>query len=277
MNKKRLFFTAIILVFISINAYLFITAPEPLQLNSGREPYVYSVNDGFSLLAKLNDKYRGIYTKRIVGDGKTVQLKFDERWQNQHVEAGPLPALFLRSTSANLEKSPIPLGLYLGSDYPISESNLLTGVQGEKFEEIKQDHEPRFFYDQDTQRYIAMFPDFASAPACVSCHNEHPSTPKTDWKLNDIMGATTWSFPRDSLTSRELISWVTAYNESAKASYASYLEKTKAFIDAEQPEIGSKWPSEGYFLPNVETFSEAVLKEASFSLLAGMIKPEDAQ
>lgn len=277
MNKKRLFLIGVLLAFISLNVYLFVSAPQPLALDAQQEKYAYSVNDGFKILAGLNDDYRRIYTKQIVGDGKNSNLKFDERWQNQDVEAGPLPALFLRATSANLEKSPLPLGLYLGSDYPISESNLLTGVQAQKFEEIKQDHQPRFFYDADTERYIAMFPDFAAAQACVTCHNEHPSTPKTDWKLNDIMGATTWSFPRDSLTAGELLEWVSVYNESAKQSYSSYLEKTKAFIDAAHPEIGSKWPVEGYFLPDVETFSEEVMRNTSYALVKGLVKSNDAK
>ncbi|MFM1879239.1 MAG: hypothetical protein RLZZ241_2105 [Bacteroidota bacterium] len=272
MTKKRLFLIGIVLVFITVNAYLFLTAPEPLTLENNQEKYVYSVNDGFEILAKLNDNYRRIYTKRIVGDGSKANLKFDENWQNHTVEAGPLPALFLRATSANLEKSPLPLGLYLGSDYPIAESNLLTGVQGQKFEEIKQDKQPRFFYDEDTQRYIAMFPDFAAADACVTCHNEHKASPKTDWKLNDIMGATTWSYPRDSLTAGELLEWVAVYNESAQKSYATYLEKTKGFITAQQPEIGQKWPVEGTFLPDVKTFSDEVLKDASFGLVQGIVK-----
>ncbi|MFT4699300.1 MAG: adenylate cyclase [Flavobacteriaceae bacterium] len=267
MNKKKRLLLIIILVFISINSYLFLTAPEPLNEVSNEERYTFSVNDGFKVIAGLNDEYRAYYTKKIVGDGKKSGLNFDEDWLNNKVEAGPLPALFLRSTSAFLEKSPIPLGLYLGSDFPISKSNLLTGIQKKKFEEIKQDKQPKFFFDKETNTNLAMFADIASANACVSCHNNHKDSPKKDWKLNDIMGATTWSYPVDSLTTNELISWINGYNQAVKNTYSSYLDKTKKFKHFEQPVIGKKWPSDGYFLPSLNVFSDTVLNKVSTSLI----------
>ena len=136
MTKKNIFLLLVTLVFLTLNSYLFFTAPEPLKKMYRKESYTYSVNDGFQIVANLNDKYRTCYTKLIVGDGTRAGMKFDENWQNNEIEAGPLPALFLRSTSAYLEKSPVPLRLYLGSDFPISGSNLLKGIQAEKFKEI---------------------------------------------------------------------------------------------------------------------------------------------
>ena len=272
MSNKTIFLLIIVFVFITMNSYLFITAPAPLNENKNEEPHTFSVNDGFKILAKLNDEYRTLYTKKIVGGGKKAGLSFDEDWRNDEVEAGPLPALFLRATSSFLEKSPVQLGLYLGSDFPISESNLFKGIQADKFKEIKQDKQPKFFFNKDTKRYIAMFPDFASANACVSCHNNHKNSPKKDWKLNDIMGATTWSFPNDSLTTNELIDWINVFNQGAQHTYSSYLDKTKSFERFEQPEIGEKWPNEGeYVLPSVNTFSDTVLSNISLFLTNNII------
>lgn len=271
MSKKNGFLLTIIAAFISLNSFLFITAPEPLKKNTNEERFTFSVNDGFKIIANLNDEYRTWYTKKIVGDGKKVGLKFDENWQKDEVEAGPLPALFLRSTSAFLEKSAVPLGLYLGSDFPISESNMLTGIQAEKFKEIKEDQQPKFFFDQETKRYIAMFPDFASVDACVSCHNNHKNSPKKDWRLNDIMGATTWSFPNDSLTTDGLLELVDAYKRSADLTYASYLDKTETFKQAKRPPIGKKWPGEGYFLPSLNILSDTILTKVSLNLIKNII------
>lgn len=267
MNKKKTFLVIIVLAFLTLNSYLFFTAPEPLKEMTNEERYTFSVYDGFKIIASLNDEYRTYYTNKIVGDGKKTGLKFDEHWEDNEIEAGPLPALFLRSTSAFLEKSPVPLSLYLGSDFPISESNLLTGVQAEKFREIKEDLQPRYFVDKETERYIGMFPDFASANACVSCHNNHVNSPKKDWKLNDVMGATTWAFPSDSLTTNELIKWIDVYTQSANHAYSSYLDKTKTFEHSEKIIIGTKWPSEGYFLPTVNSFSDTVLSRSSLDLI----------
>lgn len=275
MNKKNIFLLIIILAFLTVNSYLFFTAPEPLKEMTNEEHYTFSVYDGFKIIAGLNDEYRSIYTKNIVGEGKKNGLKFDENWKDNQIEAGPLPALFLRSTSALLEKSPVPLSLYLGSDFPISESNLLTGIQAEKFKEIKEDLQPRFFVDKETDRYIGMFPDFASAMACVNCHNDHEDSPKNNWQLNDVMGATTWAFPRDSLTTDELIKCIDVYIQSANQAYTSYLDKTKTFTSSDVITIGTKWPREGAFLPNVNSFSDSVLNSASLDLIKSFINDKD--
>jgi hypothetical protein len=236
--------------------YLFYTAPPKTDSFSRDEEvkYRYSSKDLFIILSKINDETRALYTKEIVQAGKAAGLKFDENWQMKNVEAGPLPALFLRETSKLLEKSEVELGLYLGSNYPISKANLFSGTQDEKFRKILKNKQPQFFYDRESERNIAMFPDYASAPACITCHNEHKESPKKDWVLNDIMGATTWSIPQDSLTTEQVMDYVDAYISASHKVYGMYLEKVKSFKNTEKPLIGVKWPSEGYFLPDADNF-----------------------
>src|SRR6476646_10859633 len=36
--------------------------------------------------------------------------------------------------------------------------------------------------------FRAVYADKAVSKACVSCHNSHPSSPRKDFKLNDVMG-----------------------------------------------------------------------------------------
>jgi hypothetical protein len=143
----------------------------------------------FRILAGENDIVRALWTADIVGAGMKAGLKFDEKWREPGVAAGPLPALFLRESATALHKTRVPLGLFLGFDYPIAQSNLFTGVQAAHFERVRATGHPEFFHAADIGRYTAMFADLAVAPGCVSCHNEHANSPKTDWKLKDIMGA----------------------------------------------------------------------------------------
>jgi len=35
----------------------------------------------------------------------------------------------------------------------------------------------------------------AVTAACVECHNSHPSSPKSDFKVGDVMGGLVISFP----------------------------------------------------------------------------------
>ncbi|MGA1623334.1 MAG: histidine kinase dimerization/phosphoacceptor domain -containing protein, partial [Synechocystis sp.] len=36
-------------------------------------------------------------------------------------------------------------------------------------------------------------------PSCVACHNSHPDSPKRDWKVGEMRGALTWSYPLNEL------------------------------------------------------------------------------
>jgi len=48
----------------------------------------------------------------------------------------------------------------------------------------------------DDQVYFhAIYPDLAINPSCVSCHNNHPNSPKKDFQVGDIMGGLVIEFP----------------------------------------------------------------------------------
>ncbi len=227
----------------------------------------FSVEEVLEMVAKENDVTRTLYTKGIVGKGKSQGMKFDEDWRKDDVEAGPLPALFLRGVATSIRKSPVPLGLYLGSDFPINAANKFEGKQAELFKEIKENQEPQFFYDKDQKLHTAMFADLASAGACVSCHNDHAQTSKSDWKLGDVMGATTWQYPKDSLSYKETLAVLNSYAEGTVDIYEEYLAEIKEFKKSDKPTIGDKWPAEGNFLPTAEVFLDSVKKLTSYETM----------
>ena len=115
-------------------------------------------------------RLRKLWAEEIVGAGQ----------QGKRVT---LPALFLRETAESLRRSPVPLYLFLGSDFPISDANRFTGLQNAHFERIKETGEPQFFRDEEIGFETAMFSDVAAAEACVSCHNNEPETTKSDWNI----------------------------------------------------------------------------------------------
>jgi hypothetical protein len=215
----------------------------------------------FRILAAENDTARKLWTADIVGAGAKPGLKFHEKWREPEMAAGPLPALFLREAATALQKTRVPLGLFLGSDFPIAQSNKFTGTQAEHFQQLRATGEPQFFNASDIGRQSAMFADLAVAPGCVSCHNEHPQSPKLDWKLNDIMGATTWSYPKDKVTLEELVQIVGALRSGFAAAYDAYLVKVATFEN--KPEIGEKWPRDGYYLPSKKAFLAEFERRAS--------------
>ncbi|WP_299432126.1 DUF3365 domain-containing protein [uncultured Maribacter sp.] len=245
--------------------------PEEKVKNGEMANNAFSVEEVLEMVAEENDVTRTLYTKAIVGKGKLQGMKFDEDWRKDDVEAGPLPALFLRGVATSIRKSPVPLGLYLGSDFPVNAANKFEGKQAELFEKIKEDQKPQFFYEEDTKLHTAMFADLASAAACVTCHNKHPQTTKDDWKLGDVMGATTWQYPKDSLTYKETIDVLNSYAMGTVDIYVEYLNEIAAFKESEKPTIGDKWPVEGNYLPTSEVFLDSVKKLTSYKTMKKLV------
>ena len=253
--------TALILMLLIVWSY--VSAPPPLpEATDASATATIAIEDVLQIVATENDIARKLYTASIVGAGKAVGLRFSEHWKDDAVQAGPLPALFLREAATSIERSPIPLGLFLGSDYPISPSNYFSGRQATAFETMKANQlEPEYFIDDDTGRYTAMFADLASAQACVSCHNEHPDSPKKDWVLNDAMGATTWTYPKQKVTTAEALQILIAVRQGFSDAYQAYLNEVAAFEPAIP--IGSDWPTDRATVPDLETFLAEFERRAS--------------
>lgn len=270
-------FLIVVLALLTASIYLFVQAPAPLPEATAASGKLIPIKTVFMLIAAENNTVRALWTREIVSKGQDIGLAFGEDWREAGVEKGPLPALFLRESATSLEKNPIELSLFLGSDYPINPSNLFSGKQTETFALIQQDGQPQFFFAEDTQLYTAMFADPASVQGCVDCHNNHPDSPKTDWKLNDIMGATTWSYPREAVTLDEFITIIQALRQGFRDAYTAYLDKVSTF--STPPEIGEKWPSDGYYLPSADVFLKEFSQRASansMKLLIDALQTDDS-
>ena len=242
--------------------YLFIQAPPPIvepAAPTGEVP----IEVVFEVANTIKASAREIYTGRIVGPGKKAGLAFDEDWREEDVYAGPLPALFLRTTARHLERDPIPLGLFLGSDAPINPSNHFSPEQLQLFASVRQDRAAQF--GQAAQRHFGMFPDLASAQPCVTCHNDHADSPRTDWQLGDVMGATTWTHPEPAVSTDELLMTISAVYSAIALAYDDYIDEV---LDGEEPPVvGSAWPESGYMIPDTQTFMAAVRSSSSPAVL----------
>ena len=252
---------------IIVVAVIVVNAPpsDDVTLSGGPPVPITTV---FRMLEAENDVVRQLWTQEIVGPGEENGLKFDEDWHDADVEAGPLPALFLRHVGESIQKSPTPLYLFLGSDFPINDANKFTGVQNEYFIEIKRTSMPQFFFDDDVGMHTGMFSDIAVDKTCVNCHNNDPETTKSDWKVGDVMGATTWSYPDEEVSLEEALMLVRTLRRGVRDTYEEYVVKTSTF--AEPPTIGEIWPADGYSIPSVDVFMAEAETRASAATL-GMI------
>lgn len=267
MTSLKLFMIG---TFACLGIFLFATAPSELPSTNSTNEAHSDVNVAvlFNIANSLNEAARLVFTKNIVGEGKKVGIDFGEDWDNPDVEKGPLPALFLRLVARQMERKPQPLG----SDEPINKSNLFTDEQMVQFSAVKRTLKAQVSI-VNPSRAMAMYPDFASAKPCVECHNEHQDSPKTDWKLGDVMGATTWTFPSHTISESTLLTTSRSLMESVAEAYQKYLDKTRTFKNPIA--IGQDWPGPSTrSLPDVKTFMDAVLAKAAIAVSTELLAIE---
>ena len=75
------------------------------------------------------------------------------------------------------------------------------------------------------------------------------------------MGATTWAYPDARLASGEMITLLAALRNAFRGAYQTYLDKVTAFEDP--PEIGQRWPRDGYYLPSTDVFMDELGRQTA--------------
>lgn len=83
--------------------------------------------------------------------------------------------------------------LSLRSLDPINFANgPLTPAEEEGLQFVMDNPDEAFYTEErdlsGRQALVAVYADVASVQACVSCHNGHPKSPKSDFELGDVMG-----------------------------------------------------------------------------------------
>jgi adenylate cyclase len=263
-------FAILLAAFATLAVYLFATAPTPLPDDAEASLQSIPTERAIAILAAHQNLARTLYTSEIVTAGTRQGLKFGEQWKQREIDEGPLPALFLREIGTIIQKSELNLGLFLGSDFPISPSNKFDKDQMASFNKVKDTRGPVFSVAEGNGKFIAMFPDFASVQGCVSCHNAHRDSAKSDWQLNDVMGATTWTYPKALVQPNEFARMLVILRQSTKQAYESYVSKALKFNQT--PSIGSKWPRDGYYIPSADVFMQEFDRRAAGAALDAILK-----
>ena len=136
---------------------------------------------------------RAYYTQKIVSKFKQ-QIPDAKVIADYHAVEGalPLPATFVREVSESLPET-AGYRYKLISKWPINPAKGLESAFDQKsWEELTVQPQKPFSQlveaNGSVQLHFAVA-DVASAPLCVTCHNEHADSPKNDFQLNDLMGA----------------------------------------------------------------------------------------
>lgn len=134
---------------------------------------------------------RGYYTSNVVGVVvKDGNLRADAVHRDDPGVI-PLPATMVHEISKKLEKENLSISLYSPFPFPIRGDRKLDNFQKEAWDYLQKNPESVFQAVEEGEESKVLrvaIADTMSAPACVTCHNTHPDTPKADWKLGEVRG-----------------------------------------------------------------------------------------
>jgi len=180
-----------------LGALMLAAAPQTVANADGIEP-----KDVTDMLHAVMDSDRTIYTKMIVGRlvAKHKVLKASEFFEDDI--AAPLPAQMFRMGAEAVADRTDLFEYSLQSLWPINKPNAenQTDLEKEGLQFVADNLGENFYGEEEidgTTYFTAVYPDIAVAEVCASCHNEHKDSPRTDFKVGDVMGGVVIRIPLD--------------------------------------------------------------------------------
>jgi hypothetical protein len=142
---------------------------------------------------------RTVYTRHVVNRLQTEEkvIAASEHWKDE--KALPLPAQMFRMGSELAAQKNSDFTYALLSLWPVNKQNG-PKTDGEKAGlQYIIDHKGENYYSEEQlggQTYFtAVYPDVAVAQACISCHNGHQDSPRSDFEMGDVMGGVVVRIP----------------------------------------------------------------------------------
>jgi hypothetical protein len=133
---------------------------------------------------------RAVYTQQVVNRLAELKvLKATEHFEDD--KTLPLPAQMFRMGSESVQKGNHGFSYALLSTWPINKQNApVTAFEKQGLAEVEKTG--KNVYGEETlagKRYFtAIYPDKAISQACVTCHNDNADSPRSDFKLDEVMG-----------------------------------------------------------------------------------------
>ena len=168
--------------------------PASASSTGGIEPQTMA-----DALHAVMESDRTVYTRNVVNrlTKEKQVIKASEHWKEE--PALPLPAQMFRMGAEMVAEKDVGFSYSLLSKWPINKQNApRTEAEIAGLEFVAANKGQNFYAEEtlgDTTYFTAVYADTAVAAACVSCHNDHKDTPKSDFKLGDVMGGVVLRIP----------------------------------------------------------------------------------
>lgn len=145
---------------------------------------------------------RTVYTKlivnRLVKEEKVI--KASEHWKDE--KALVLPAQMFRYGAEMVAETNSDFNYSLLSLWPVNKQNKpKTEVEMAGLKYVAENPGKNYYGEEELggiKYFTAVYADTGVAPACISCHNEHKDSPRSDFKLGDVMGGVVIRIPLKS-------------------------------------------------------------------------------
>jgi hypothetical protein len=147
---------------------------------------------------------RTVYTQKVVNRlmQKEKVIKATEHFEDD--KTLPLPAQMFRFGAEHAmnkakERPGVDFSYSLQSLWPVNKQNAPKTDAEKAGLKFVAENKGQNYYTAETlggkKYFTAVYADTAVAPVCVSCHNDHKDTPKSDFKLGDVMGGVVIRIP----------------------------------------------------------------------------------
>lgn len=163
------------------------------------EPKGIPLQQVADMLHTVMDSDRFIYTTKVVAR-LAVQDKVitaDEHFVDK--KALPLPAQMFRFGAERVAEKNKNFSYSLLSLWPVNKQNAPRTEAEKAGLKFVAENKGKNYYGEETlggkKYYTAIYADTGVSPACVSCHNAHPESPRKDFKLGDVMGGVVIRIP----------------------------------------------------------------------------------
>lgn len=142
---------------------------------------------------------RTVYTRVVVNRLQNEEkiIKASEHWKDD--KALPLPAQMFRFGAEMVAEKKTNFSYSLLSMWPVNKQNApKTPVEKEGLAAVAAKPDQPFYKEESLggkKYFTAVYPDKAIAKACIACHNDHKDSPRSDFKMGDVMGGVVIRIP----------------------------------------------------------------------------------
>jgi hypothetical protein len=142
-----------------------------------------------AVIAADRQSYSELIVQRLATDEQ--RLAATENWREKH--GLPVHAQMLRHSADRIQTQGAEFSYTLRSLWPINPgSGPQTQAEQAGLEAVAKKPGEPFYTEEELggrSYFTAVYADRATLSSCVSCHNQHPHSPKKDFKEGDVMGA----------------------------------------------------------------------------------------